>query len=298
MGANVPIPILIGSGPKKTNDDASIDIAELSVLTILKCLNDEIKKHFEPGLDIQIRMEDLTGLWLESENTEGAMIRYMTDFQKLLNILGYEGISIFKESELTTKKQFFIKADTYSNIFEQYLLDTNESEEKDYASHASFIAVKELGWTGIVPLEMRQYLFNKYEKLIPGITKEASIEIVARYLGATLARIHTKSAGKQSELYKSGFSPMEIAFARPTPGIPDNIQQARVYYRTVTMKNTKKNMPFWRAKGVLKIDRNGRVRYSLIGWSQEESESVIPGWYILSKDKETVKVSAGVIMED
>lgn len=298
MDINKPIPILVGSGPKKTSDDASIDIAELSVLAILNCLNNEVKKYFKPGLDIQIRLDDMTGLWLESISAEASMIRYMEDFKKLLNILGYDGINLFRESDYIDKARFQDTAHKYTQEFQRYLLETDQMDEKDYQNAKSYQDLVDMGWYGIIPKEMRDYLYSKYTKLYPEFDKSEQIEMVARYLGATLARIHTNCNGMDPTMYKSKIKPMEIAFARPTPGIPDSIQQARVYYRSVTMKNTKKNMPFWRAKGVLKVDRNGKVRYSLVGWSQEESQDIIPGWYLLSNDNEMVKVNAGVIIED
>ena len=64
----LPIPILIGSGPKKTVSGVSIDIAELAFLRTLNCVNDAVKKYYAPGLHVVIRLEDLTGYQLELTN--------------------------------------------------------------------------------------------------------------------------------------------------------------------------------------------------------------------------------------
>jgi hypothetical protein len=297
METGKPIPVLVGSGPKKTDNNSSIDIAELSVLNILECVNNEVKKFHKPGLDIQIRLEDLTGIWLEGDKAVNSMDRYMKDFQKLLRILGYENIKTFRESQLTSLKDFTESSKMYSELFEEYLTETHELDESEYTSTDSYKKLTETGWKGIVPFVMREYLYNKYYKLIPGINKKGMIEVASKYLGSTLARNKLNATGKSAGMYESGFKPMEIAFATPTPGIPEDMHGARVYYRTVTLKNSKKHIPYWRAKGILKINKMGDVRYSLTGWG-EDLNQIIPGYYDISNGLEDLRISADTIIED
>ena len=119
-----PIPILVVSGPKKSISQESIDVAELSALKILACLNKRIKKHFFPGIVIRLRLEDITGLYLE-EGTNGlqeSMDRYTGDLEKIIRILDYNFIQPIRESMLVSENDFRQSADAIFSLLHDYLL--------------------------------------------------------------------------------------------------------------------------------------------------------------------------------
>ena len=142
---------------------------------------------------------------------------------------------------------------------------------------------------------MRNYLFDKYKKLYPGIPHEKEMLMVSSYLAATLARNITKSTGKEEGRFLMKGQPLEMAFARPTPGIPEGMHSTRVYYRTIPLSNSKKDMPFWRTHGILKVNSKGDGRYSLTTF---DDPNLIKGHIVLSDEIYSVTISADAIIED
>ena len=56
-----PIPFLIPWGSRKPKLGANIDVAEISALKTLVCLNNRVKAHYEPGVQMNVRLEDTSG---------------------------------------------------------------------------------------------------------------------------------------------------------------------------------------------------------------------------------------------
>ena len=99
-----PIPVLVVCGPKKPVMGESIDIAELSALRIIACVQRQVQELHPAGLDVRLRMEDTTGYFLEGLDREltDTMDKYITDFSALIRILGYNFITPIRESNLVT----------------------------------------------------------------------------------------------------------------------------------------------------------------------------------------------------
>src|SRR5258706_484891 len=60
----VPVPMLVPWGSKKPFNSASIDIAELGALKMLMQLQDRVKPFHTPGIQINLRLEDVGGYYL------------------------------------------------------------------------------------------------------------------------------------------------------------------------------------------------------------------------------------------
>ena len=57
-------------------------------------------------------------------------------------------------------------------------------------------------------------------------------------------------------------------------------------------------LPFWRARGILKVNKHGDVRYSLVNWNTEEHSDIINGQYLLERNGYKVLLNAGTVIED
>lgn len=255
---STPIPILIGSGPKKTLSGESIDLAEFYVLKTLNCLNNNIKKYYPLGISVSIRLEDYTGYVLEPKNEEASISKYIDDFKKLSYILGYDFINIYTEGDFVDMNTFMSMVNNYQPTFLHYLLAT--MEEEDVNKYKFFPKALE-GWKGIIPDIMRTYLIERYKRSYPNLTEYQYIEMMSRYFAATYVRHLTKSTGNVFDT-----NPIQLSFIGAVPGISEDLHSNRIYYRTVPMSNTKVHLPFWRAKGYFKITENNDVRISLSNW--------------------------------
>jgi len=74
--------------------------------------------------------------------------------------------------------------------------------------------------------------------------------------------------------------------------MPKALATTRLYYRTVPLKYTRCHLPFWRAKGYLKL--NGKTRLALATW--REPLEYNPFAVIMSNGNETVKVQADYVL--
>jgi hypothetical protein len=301
IAEGVPIPVLVPSGPKKTLASDSVDVAEMAMLGILDCVNRRVSRLYEPGIRVSMRMEVLSGYYIEGKSREvvDAIARYVPDMEKLIRVLGMGKLVLpFSEADKTTEADFFKVADEFYAAVLPYLIATDGLQESTWERTAEYERVRALGWTGIVPGEMRQHLYAKYDRLVPGIDFHEAQRIAARYLSAAVARKVTKSTGTEPEGWGGLGSPIELVFSPPTPGVPDGIHAARNYLRSVPMEHSKSNVFFCRGKGILKVDRSGRVRYSIVSYRGLEELDLRPGQLEVSGNGETMRIGADVLLTD
>lgn len=288
-----PIPVLVVSGPKKTVVGESVDLAELSALKMLACLDKRVKAFFAPGITVRIRLEDTTGYYLE-EGVEGlheTIERYVNDFSVLVRVLGYgDFIEPVRERILMTESQLREAAGEVFPLLLSYLQDSEHLEESEWGKLGSWKRLSDTGWQGMIPREMRQHYHGRYSRLFPGCGEEDILRLIAKYMAGTLARYQLRATGAIDSW--PGF--FQINFAPPVPGIPKSLVSTRLYYRTVPLCHTKRHMPFWRAKGIMKL--NGSVRLSLVSWG--EKLDINPFVLTFSDGAESVNVRSDYVLVD
>lgn len=291
MENEAPISILVPMGPKKSSNTAGIDLTELSMLNILNCLNNAIKEHYEPGLLITFRIEDLTGHVLEPDQIQ-TMENYMDQFQDLIYVLGYnQFMNPVRESDVIEKREFIKFAADYEKLFQIYLDVSNGLPESIWETSEEYQMLIDTGWSGLIPLEIRGMYMTKYEKLYPENTKEENITLMAKYFAAALAR---KKLDINKLILRERGS-LEIAFMPPVPGYTHPI---RFHYRSVDLKNTKRALPFWRAKGFLKIAESGKIRISNTTWKEAETMEFYEGQLVFERDGRVAIVQCDYILTD
>lgn len=138
---------------------------------------------------------------------------------------------------------------------------------------------------------MREHLIERYARSYPGKIRAQYMQMMARYFAATLARhIHNATGNIWGEPH------LQLSYVAAIPGLPEGLHSTRVYYRGVSLKHTKSHIPYWRAKGFLKISENNTVKVSLTNWHDvPELES---GMVEFSNDTETVNVKADFMLID
>lgn len=129
--AGHPIPVLVVSGPKKTVIGESIDLAELSALKMLACLNKRVKVYFPQGIVVRIRLEDTTGYYLEEgvQDLRESIDRYIEDFATLIRVMDYNFITPIREQTLMSESQLREAAGKIFPLLMSYLTDSEGIEE-------------------------------------------------------------------------------------------------------------------------------------------------------------------------
>lgn len=259
-----PIPVLVVAGPKKPLRDESIDLAELSALKMLACLNARVMAYYPPGITVNIRLEDATGYYLE-EGTDGlhrSIENYIRDLSTLIKILGYDFIKPVREQTLVKPETLRQAAETLRPLFVSYLTDSDQLPEDQWENLGSLKELSKVGWKGLITRNTRRYYLERYQRLVPGYDEKQGILMMAKYFAVTLARYQLKATGVENSW--PGF--FQINFAPPIPDTPKSLTSTRIYYRTVPLKHTDRHMPFWRAKGYLRL--NGETKISLASWNE------------------------------
>jgi len=292
--SNRPIPVLIVCGPKKPVNGESIDVAELSALRILACVQRQVQEFYPAGLDIRLRLENSTGFILEGTDTAivDSMAKYISDISALIRILGYDTfIKPIIESDIVPIDVFGKMANDLIPYFFDYLKESSIAPVHEWTSLESFKSLQQFGWNGIIPPEMREYYHHRYSILFPEYTAIQRLEAIAKYFASTLARYKVNGIGDDPAWNKKF---IQINFAPPVLGDSSARTATRLYYRTVPLSHTKKHLPFWRAKGYLKL--NGNVHISLATWN--EPLDLTPFEVELSKGNDKVIIKADYMTVD
>ncbi len=291
VDAGAPIPVLVPAGPKKPVDTHSVDMAELSALKMLGCLNDRVRQYYPAGINYRIRLEDVTGWFLEGHipTTRPAIERYLADFEMLIRIMGYDQAIIpVRESTMMTEREFSELSLQIAAPMEEYVRATDQSFD-DYENLPSWQKLVELGWKGLIPPEQRNFYRERFTKLIPDLDAAGVERHMVKYLASTLARIKLNAVGSGS-----WSKWIQLNFAPPVPGIPTSMVSTRVHYRTAPLRMTKRHLPYWRAKGFLKL--NDDVRIALASWT--EPLELEPCSVKLHKGSDAVEVAADYMIVD
>jgi hypothetical protein len=242
MAQGKPIPVLSAAGPKKSNS-GQIDLAEFSAMQKLVCLQERVAKYYAPGMSFRIRLEDTTGAFLEPIDSAYEMDQYCKDFIKLCALLeervGGKFLTAWRESSNMEQSGKMLElAHQNVSVFElAFAIGDQEG-------------VKAAGWQSGVGQDWKDFLNERYSKLFPLWTQEQKDHQAAKYLASTLARHLTGMTGATPDWDIDGRH-LEISFATPAPGSPK--ASTRVYYRTMSTKQTKTHMPYWRSKGYFRL---------------------------------------------
>jgi hypothetical protein len=264
--SGIPIPMLVPWGSRKTKLGSGVDVAELFALKTLHCLQSRIIERYPQGLNINMRIEDVSGNFLFVDDGPESISdteRYCDTLSKLVYILGYNNfITPLKESMLFSEKEFERLSEVIVPLLMAYLTDTDSygiSGEK----RAPQLALEKEGWRGGIPKEQRDYYRGRYMHLYPDITPFQATEKLARYLAGPWIRRLLFGTGT-SESWGDSF--LRLTFEAPVPGAPASLYSRDIIYRTLPMKFARTNIRPWRAKGFMEINNEGTTP-KLASWT-------------------------------
>lgn len=279
-----PIPFLVPWGSIKPHF-GGVDIAELSGLKTLQCLNDRISRHYGPGTEMNLRIEDISGFYMFAwmgEHTRPAIQEYSTGLEQLIKALDLRFINPMPESRLVTEEKFGAEADSISGPMLSHLK----------GEHGAFAKIKELGWTGSISPEMITFYKERYATHYPDIPDGQRLELLASYLSQALARVRLGVRGG-SPLW--GKLHGEVAFVPSAPGTLQHFGH-RVVYRTIPESMTRNHMPAWRAKGYLRIRNNNSVRPALASQKEANALELNECHIVISNGDVTIRVQSDYVI--
>lgn len=286
MDRGEPIAVLSPWGSKKTLNDHSVDVAEVSAIRTLDALRERVHRFYAPGITVQFGIEDLGGRYLwadEGEETLRSSKLYVDDFARLVRILAPTWGTAVAESSLVPYETFATKADEFYGVLALYLLGQAGPER-----------LTAMGWLGNgVPDAQRAFYLRQYEKLYPEMTMHARTLKLARYLAQSAARYRV-GAKVQDPAWLGHY--VQVNFPLPVPGMPPALGDARLHYRTLPERFARTHMPPWRAKGYLVVGNSAEdITPKLATWTEEHDYR--PFKVNFSDGTETVCVEADYVLK-
>lgn len=224
----LPIPMLFPWGGRKMDPKLSIDIAEVSAIKQMLYLDETSQKFHEPGLLMNIAIEDTGARWLY--NSEDGIQQYSSDMSKLVTILkGDSKMHAILESNLMDTKDYFRRSAELADLL--YIVITAlENGSNNLSQLPAWHKLNEIGWKGEIPKEQRHYYLERYERLYPGRDKSEYIQMLANYFGGSKARYEMHGRGEPKTRIGSYIGG---SFTSPIPGAPPSLFNKNLYYRTI-----------------------------------------------------------------
>lgn len=246
-----PIPFLSPWGSEKP-DGTNVDVAEMMALKTLLCLQTRVQAHYAPGIEVMLRIEDLSAphqFYHRADKAREEAALYTEGLRNLVKALDFKFIHAIPESSRgVTEERFNAKADVYLPDFETAV--TMLARHPDNAAMAEQI-VGPLGWSGGMSRQLVEFYLESYEKLYPDTTFETKCHIMARYFAGSLAR---RMLGITNGMPYWGLQYLQLYFGKT----PDKkAPLTRIHYRTMPCNITTNHIAPWRAKGYFKIEEEG-----------------------------------------
>ena len=161
-----PVPALSVCAPCKLPDfEQPLDVAEMIMLRRLALLAEQVRRVYPPGLQINLRIEDLTVLSCMPQAMQPrlrpSIERYVQGLRDLNRTLGYEAsIHLVAESDLAVETEFMAKVAELSPLFRAYLDETNDAPP-GHEQFASYQALNAVGWRFDISAQQREYVAKK-----------------------------------------------------------------------------------------------------------------------------------------
>jgi len=265
ISINQSIPVLVPAATMKLMVNEGVDIAKISAIKTMAGLHKRVSAHYKPSLSYTIRLEDVTGWYLEDDtiSTRQSMITYMEQFETLIKIFNYDSfIHTLRENTITTRDIFFATALSLESYFVELI---NASDHAEITGSKVKIPIKLLnhGWIGSLPKEQLSFYRARCRKIYPDTDNGAIDQLVAKYFSSLLTHDILGISGINSDW--NGY--IKLSFTPLVPGTPSSLVLNKIYYRTIPSNLYRHNIPFWRARGFF-IIKNKIVKPALANWTE------------------------------
>lgn len=285
ISVNEKIPVVVPFGPKKPGIGRfSVDVAELFALKSISELDAAVSDFHAPGLDVRVRVEDATGIFLEGEPAAPLVERYAADFARLAALTGAPA-EVARETAAIGLKEFVARAQEVAPLFESYLRETSGEEALSDTQWGRALA--DAGWAGVVNPQMREHFLKKYAAIYPDEDAASHRAVLARYFAAALVRKQAGAGGARAGWRRW----IQVNFLAAVPGTQDR-PSTTLSRRHIPLRFGKTHVPPWRAKGFLEIGGDDHVTPAQVDWNRQGELDLVESHVTFSDGPESVRVRA------
>ncbi len=245
-----PITILTPWGASKQGPFGA-DIAEVMALKQLVCLRNRIIPHYPIGINVIMRLEDLTDHVLFGLEQKPKVDAYVEQIQVLTKAIA-PFVTIKLESSMMDPETFYDTVSRNASVIHRAMSKLDLGERKSLLS--------EIGWTGTLPEEQLDYYRHIYQKFYPQLSYMQRDIKLATYLGSALAKRDLGGRGASEGVLLSW-----------VPPIPGQSTLKRLYYRTIPERFTNQHKAPWIGKGYIRI-KGREATPAIAGWDGDGLE--------------------------
>jgi hypothetical protein len=239
------------------DERCGIDLYDAMAIHRLECVAKDVKRFYPLGMDVTIISEDVTEAVLGSsgdklnsriERYQNALIEYAER--------NTESVRIVTESQLIegkghTTSDFLALGETLSTHLNAYWLASSQIAYTEWENLAEYKALQAVGWSGVIPTEMREHYLNRCGSEYPNMDNEGRVKMVCRYFGNALAR-YKMGLIQSGVTDASGMLPaIKSGFGTLGPGVSKAMLKGRVDYKIKASKNSRNSTPPWCGWGML-----------------------------------------------
>ena len=303
IGRGVPIAAQMLWSPKKhwvVGSDSDVDIAELTALNTLLSVHNSVRLIHSPGLMFTFYVEDVEFEFMEGLEPElkDARTRYLNGLRGIVHALGLEDVFAFlkmsdKSLDEQERRDWVAQMEENFDALERYWYESEKHGLAGYDTYHSYQALRQLGWRGSIPEEMRNHYLRRL-----GAIKERSR---AEKVGMILRNFAGMLLHHQKNLLTRGSEapPIKFSFIPPAPGAPAELLGGRIDMRFVSRKICSRvgTAGPWSTKGYFR-QRDGQVTPTFASWHQRiepQSRFVIGHLTLVRGDREAA-VRADVLV--
>ena len=257
MDSYEPIPVLIPWGGRKAGSKDSIDLAEVSAVLQIVELNTAIRQFYEPGLLINIALEDIGARWMwrHEDNISEVVNKYTADMVQLVYILADgAGIMAIPESDKMGLKAYIEKSERYNSLLANVLKDKWTTPEIDNRDIPEFSILQDLGWKGELDFSQIEYYMSRYKALYPQNSIEDNLNMLSDYFAGAKARYDLDGKCAPDNLRTGRY--IKISFTPEVPGMA-TLHSNTAYWRTIPLSQARTHIAPWRSKGYFQIKDGG-----------------------------------------
>lgn len=274
IARNERIPVLIPWGGSKQGS-TGIDVGELFALRQVLSIIERVKAHYPIGMDVRIRIEDLTDHLL-FQNVPGYAEKtktYSAKFARLAQILSDGSITPIRESQLG---EFHVFLKEMLKI--QPVLEAVRPR-----------VLEQIEWSGTLRDIQIEHYRRIYANFYPALTEKERNAMIARYFAVAKVRRLLNATG----FFDSEPVPLVLSFTAPIPG---QSVANRVFLRSLPERFQNSHRAPWIGRGYYRI-RGSEATPALAGWTGDGHDYTQATMSVAGNEDEVTIASDYVVVD-
>ena len=291
--------------PKKHwvfESDSAVDLAELLAVQTLVSIDSAVRSVYPAGLSFVIDFEDVEFQFMEGPGAEviNAQDLYISGLHRIVEALELDELFVLRRisehardaEELRRWRQQM--AENYRAL-EAYWHESEACPVSSWETLPSFNRIRELGWKGTIPPEMRRYYLGLLGKPVDTSDRE-KVTMVLRNLATILLHYQAgllRGSGK--------IQPIKFSLVRSAAGAPASLQEGRVDIRFAPRKLCSRVSAAapWSTKGFV-CGRKNDMQVAFRGWRElaDARHRFAEGWLTFGRHDVSACVRADFRLDD